>query len=61
MVRRARQQQDFNIVLDALRQGSYGLLHVALAHGFAVEDVDTQGAQSLGEIWVGGRRKCRWL
>ena len=44
VVRRARQDHDFAIVLDALRRGSYGLLHVALAHGFTVEDADTQGA-----------------
>lgn len=61
VVRQACQEHDFAVVLDALRQGSYGLLHVALAHGFTVEGVDTQGAQSMDEIWERGKRVWKWL
>ena len=50
VVRQACQEHDFAVVLDALRHGSYAVLHVALAHNFTVEDADTEGARPQGEM-----------
>ena len=55
MVRQADKKHDFSVVLDALRQGSYTPLHVALAHGFTVEDAYTRGAlpgKRLGKGYI---------